>query len=231
MHAPLAVLAGAVLAQLAFALPYLTPTPLTAPLALAPRQYQVGNVPYFPPEIPSCVACQPEWSGISSCASAAPAFEARFRLNWINMLWNPIAFVDAIKCSCTDTFSSAFPQCLDCFVQTNQCEEYLGVPSLEANTSTILDGIRNVCGIGSALLGGVAASQSSVGISYTYTAEPSQGYPTTTSIGPGGIDYGSAQGASSAVGSFGGTGRTLALAVAATLGAVALGMGAGAGLS
>ncbi|GAA5853061.1 hypothetical protein JCM9279_003800 [Rhodotorula babjevae] len=85
------------------------------------------------------------------------------------MLYNPLSFIDAIKCSCTDTFSAAIPQCVDCFVQTNQCEQYLGVPSLEANASSVLDGVREICGLGSALLGGVAASQSSAGLTYTYT--------------------------------------------------------------
>jgi hypothetical protein len=111
--------------------------------------------------------------------------------------------------------------------QTNQCEQFLGVPS-ESNASSMyvvflllvffasflhrsaqrcrsfsltlsysLDGIRQICGFGSALLGGVAASQTSAGLSYTYNGVPSQGYPTTTSIGVGGVDYGSAEGAAS----------------------------------
>ncbi|GAA5860866.1 hypothetical protein JCM8547_003873 [Rhodosporidiobolus lusitaniae] len=168
----------------AAAVPY--PTSSTAEI-LVGRQYVAGiSVPYFPEDIPSCVACQPEWSGISSCAEAAPAFQ-----NAMNIIYNPLSFVSAIKCACTDTFSSAYPQCVDCFVQTNQCEQYLGVPT-EQNATSILDGIRNVCGFGSALLGGVAASQSSAGLTYTYKGVPSQGYPTTTSIGVGGINYGSA---------------------------------------
>ncbi|GAA5844904.1 hypothetical protein JCM11251_004665 [Rhodosporidiobolus azoricus] len=157
------------------------PVPMVTTSLLLTRQYKPGNIPYFPPEIPSCVACQPEWSTLSSCAQAAPAFQ---------MIYNPMSFVWAIQCACTDTFSSAYAQCVDCFVQTDQCEEYLGVPS--ETTSSMLDGIRTVCGFGSALLGGVAASQSSAGISYTYNGIPNQGYPTMTSIGPGGIDYGSA---------------------------------------
>ncbi|GAA5955683.1 hypothetical protein JCM3765_001820 [Sporobolomyces pararoseus] len=156
---------------------------------ISQRQYVPGvSVPFFPENIPSCQACQPNWEGISSCAAAAPAFE---------MLFNPASFYIAIKCGCTDTFNSAYPQCVDCFVQTNQCQEFLGVPS-EQNASSILDGIRNVCGFGSALIGGVAKSQSSAGISYTYTGVPSQGYSIATSTGVRALDYGSAQGASSA---------------------------------
>ncbi|GAA6006085.1 uncharacterized protein JCM10292_006543 [Rhodotorula paludigena] len=117
---------------------------------------QDTSSPLFPPEVPSCAVCQPAWSGVSSCAEAAPVFS-----DWMNILWNPLSFIDAIKCSCTDTFSSAFPQCVDCFIRTDQCEAYLGVPSVEANTSPILDSMRNVCGFASVLLGGVASSQSS----------------------------------------------------------------------
>ncbi|GAA6008506.1 hypothetical protein JCM11491_004502 [Sporobolomyces phaffii] len=176
-------------------LPYPTGTGYSAPprrSVLAKRQYIPGeSVPYFPDEIPSCRACGPEWTSISSCAQAAPAFE-----DWKNMLFNPASFYNAIKCACTDTFSSAYPQCVDCFVQTNQCQEFLGVPS-EQNSSSILDGLRNVCGFGSTLVGNVAKSQSEAGIAYTYTGVPSQGYSISTTTGVGGLDYGSAQGGSS----------------------------------
>ncbi|ORY76526.1 hypothetical protein BCR35DRAFT_280386 [Leucosporidium creatinivorum] len=168
--------------------------PLNLTSSLVKKGYEVGDVPYFPTDIPSCGVCEPSWSSISSCAAAAPAFES-----WMNMIYNPAAWYAVIKCGCADTFQAAYPQCVDCFVQTNQCEQFLGVPS-DSGASSILDGIRNVCGLGSAILGGVATSQVSAGISYTYTAEPSQGYPTTTSYGPGGMDLGSAQGASSGAG-------------------------------
>lgn len=42
---------------------------------------------------------------------------------------NPAAWYAVIKCGCADVFQAAYPQCVDCFVQTNQCEEFLGVPS------------------------------------------------------------------------------------------------------
>ncbi|GAA5845256.1 hypothetical protein JCM5353_006783 [Sporobolomyces roseus] len=176
------------------AAPFPTQTAYLTPVAkdLERRQYVAGeSVPYFPQEIPSCIACQPEWSGISSCAKAAPAFE-----NWQNMIFNPAAFYNAIKCGCTDTFNSAYPQCVDCFVQTNQCAEFLGVPS-EQNASSILDGLREVCGLGSVLIGNVAKSQTQAGLSYTYNGIPSQGYSISTTTGVGGLDYGSAQGGSS----------------------------------
>ncbi|KAH9971944.1 hypothetical protein BGW80DRAFT_1317309 [Lactifluus volemus] len=36
------------------------------------------------------------------------------------VIFNPGAFIDVIKCSCTDAFQSAFPQGADCFEKTNQ---------------------------------------------------------------------------------------------------------------
>ncbi|GAA5838175.1 hypothetical protein JCM3766R1_001848 [Sporobolomyces carnicolor] len=165
------------------------PFPVATTPALLSRQYVAGeSVPYFPQDIASCQTCQPGWDGISSCAKAAPAFEFPELAKL-----NPASFYNAIKCGCTDTFNSAYPQCVDCFVQTNQCQEFLGVPS-EHNATNILDGIRNVCGFASALIGNVANSQSSAGISYTYTGVPSQGYSISTTTGVGGLDYGSAQG-------------------------------------
>lgn len=44
-----------------------------SPIALDARGAP-GEEPYFPSNIPSCVACQPKWDSISSCAAAAPAF-------------------------------------------------------------------------------------------------------------------------------------------------------------
>ena len=36
------------------------------------------------------------------------------------MIYEPTRFIDVIQCACTDTFQSAYPQCVDCFTQTNQ---------------------------------------------------------------------------------------------------------------
>lgn len=105
-----------------------------------------------------------------------------------------------------------------------------------------MDGIRQVCGFGSALLGGVASAQATENLTYTYNGSftcspkneynnlisqplgvPSQGYPTTTSYGPGGIDLGSAEGAAVSTTSAGGrTGLELRSVVAAGLGALVL---------
>jgi|SRR5258706_2152387 len=36
------------------------------------------------------------------------------------MIYDPTRFIDVVQCACTDTFQSAYPQCVDCFTQTNQ---------------------------------------------------------------------------------------------------------------
>ncbi|BGP35039.1 hypothetical protein JCM10296v2_006869 [Rhodotorula toruloides] len=146
-----------------------TAVALPAPMGVASaakRQYKLGNIPYFPQKISSCVACQPDWTSISSCARVAPAFK-----DWKQTL---------------------YPQCVDCVVQTNQCEEYLGVPSLEANSSSIIDGMRNVCGFGQ-----LSSAASRLRRRRTTPRTPNQGYPTATSTGVGGMDYGSAEGGKS----------------------------------
>lgn len=59
MHAPLSL--TALLLGGALAMPYPTPAPTCTPTlvdsraALAPREYELGNQPYFPGDIPSCV--------------------------------------------------------------------------------------------------------------------------------------------------------------------------------
>lgn len=85
------------------------------------------------------------------------------------MLFNPGAFIDVIKCACTDTFQSAFPQCADWYVptpipqrdriihanpalasfeKTNQTD-VLDTPDLPA----VVNGIRQVCAFSSSILG------------------------------------------------------------------------------
>jgi hypothetical protein len=68
------------------------------------------------------------------------------------VIFNPGAFIDVIKCACVDTFQSVFPQCVDCFIQTGQ-ENVLNSPNLPA----VVDGMRKVCGVASTLMGNVSA--------------------------------------------------------------------------
>jgi hypothetical protein len=79
---------------------------------------------------PSCPKCAPSWPNINSCAAACPVF-SNFSMVYNDpldllfhrtpayknpvqqIIFNPGAFIDVIKCSCTDTFQAAFPQCVD----------------------------------------------------------------------------------------------------------------------
>ncbi|KAI0085524.1 hypothetical protein BDY19DRAFT_877910, partial [Irpex rosettiformis] len=104
--------------------------------------------PDFPDQPASCAICATNYDNISSCAQAAPVLA-----NFSSILFNPGAFIDVIKCACTDTFQSAYPQCVDCFEKTNQTS------FLNANTQelpNILKGINSICGLASTLLGNVS---------------------------------------------------------------------------
>ncbi|KAH9967772.1 hypothetical protein BGW80DRAFT_1340248 [Lactifluus volemus] len=102
--------------------------------------------PYFPDTPPSCPICAEGYPSISSCAQAAPALA-----NASAVIFNPGAFIDVIKCSCTDSFQSAFPQCADCFEKTNQTA-VLNTPNLPS----LVNSIRQVCAVASTLLGNVS---------------------------------------------------------------------------
>ncbi|KAL4244378.1 hypothetical protein ABKN59_010534 [Abortiporus biennis] len=100
--------------------------------------------PTFPDQPPSCPICAQNYDNINSCAEAAPVLA-----NFSMIIFNPGAFIDVIKCACTDTFQSTFPQCVDCFVQTNQTQ-WLEPPE---DLPSIVDGMRKICAIESTLLG------------------------------------------------------------------------------
>ncbi|KAI0369305.1 hypothetical protein BV20DRAFT_373956 [Pilatotrama ljubarskyi] len=120
-----------------------------APVDLARRQ---DEQPVFPDQPPSCPICEQNFGSIDSCAQAAPVFA-----NFSMIIFNPGAFIDVIKCACADTFQSAYPQCVDCFIQTNQTQ-FLNSSDLPG----VLKGIHNICALESTLLGGVATADGEV---------------------------------------------------------------------
>ncbi|KAI0691799.1 hypothetical protein BC835DRAFT_98775 [Cytidiella melzeri] len=110
--------------------------------------FRTRQYPQFPEQPPSCPICAQNYSSISHCAQAAPVLA-----NFTMIIFNPGAFIDVIECACTDTFQSAYPQCVDCFEQTNQTS------FLDANTQDlpgILKGLNSVCAIASTLVGNVS---------------------------------------------------------------------------
>ncbi|KAF9074384.1 hypothetical protein BDP27DRAFT_1316986 [Rhodocollybia butyracea] len=104
--------------------------------------------PTFPATPASCPICSANYASIQNCAEASPVLA-----NFSEIIFNPGAFISVIQCSCTETFQSVFPQCVDCFEQTNQTD-VLATPDL----GTVLQGMRNICALESTLLGSAAAT-------------------------------------------------------------------------
>jgi len=92
--------------------------------------------PYFPDTPASCPICEKGYPTINTCAEAAPAlanfssvctdyvthiptkmtknnYLLPYRYTCKKVILNPGEFISVIKCSCTDTFKSVFPQCAD----------------------------------------------------------------------------------------------------------------------
>jgi hypothetical protein len=123
---------------------------------------QERTTPTFPAEPVSCPICEKDWTNINSCADACNIFA-----NPAQIIFAPNTFFSTIECSCTDTFKSAFPQCADCFTQTNQTS-YLNAKPGEI--PSILNGMRQICAISSSLLGGVATTNHEKGTAPVPTA-------------------------------------------------------------
>ncbi|KAF9555736.1 hypothetical protein CPC08DRAFT_120764 [Agrocybe pediades] len=123
--------------------------------------------PVFPDSPPSCPICQQGYPNIQGCAQAAPVLA-----NFSMIIFNPGAFIDVIKCACADTFQSVFPQCVDCFIQTNQTD-VLDTSDLPG----IVGDIRRICALSSTLLGNVSGADASL------TATTNTPVPTSTGTG------------------------------------------------
>ncbi|KAL0952622.1 hypothetical protein HGRIS_006872 [Hohenbuehelia grisea] len=155
-------------------LSFVTASPRPQLVDLERRTY-----PEFPEEPPSCPICQRDYPSISSCAEASPVLQ-----NFSMIIFNPGAFIDVIKCACTDTFQSVFPQCVDCFVRTNQTD-VLETPDLPA----VVEGMRKVCGVASSILGNVSASNGEV----TPAPEPSPTPAPASNFGLNTMELGALQ--------------------------------------
>ncbi|OBZ74715.1 hypothetical protein A0H81_05540 [Grifola frondosa] len=145
------LLTAVTLGNLSFALsplPVVTEVPINMRSLQMHRRASSDAEPNFPDQPPSCPICAANYSNIDSCAEAAPVLA-----NFSMIIFNPGAFIDVIKCACTDTFQSVYPQCVDCFQQTNQTA-FLDAPDIPA----VLSGIRQICALESTLLGGAATA-------------------------------------------------------------------------
>ena len=68
--------------------------------------------PTFPANIPSCPKCEERYSSLSSCMGASAVFA-----NATSIFTDPVAYINVIKCACTDTFQAVYPQCLVPFTE------------------------------------------------------------------------------------------------------------------
>jgi len=147
---------------------------LSLPYSNGSPTLQRRDTPYFPPDPPSCPICEINYWNINSCAQACPVLA-----NLSMVIFNPGAFIDVLKCACTDTFQSTFPQCVDCFGQTNQTWVYGEDDSLPA----VVNNLRDACAFASTMFGHVASADSELPSS---TSTP---LPTSTSSGGNHPEY------------------------------------------
>jgi len=108
---------------------------------------------YFPDYPPSCQICEQHYSEIDSCANASVVLA-----DIQEVIFAPLQFLTVIECACTDTFESYYPQCVDCFEQTNQT--CFLEPANGGNLSSIVTGMRQICALGSSIFGHVGSVNS-----------------------------------------------------------------------
>ncbi|EJD49764.1 hypothetical protein AURDEDRAFT_59144 [Auricularia subglabra TFB-10046 SS5] len=118
---------------------------VAVPPQLASRTEPDAAQPTFPSSPPSCWLCQPHFAEINSCALASVVFQ-----NISTVMLNPGRFLTTIQCACTDTFQSSYPQCADCFMNTNQTQ-FLGINM--DGVPEVVQGVREICALASVLFG------------------------------------------------------------------------------
>ncbi|KAF7369805.1 hypothetical protein MVEN_00313100 [Mycena venus] len=89
--------------------------------------------PQFPSSPPSCG----NYDNIKLCITVIPVVA-----NFTTVIANPGSFVDVLTCGCSDTFNATFPQCVDCFEDTNQ-QAVLNISDPDA----VLTGLTKVCAL------------------------------------------------------------------------------------
>jgi len=108
--------------------------------------------PYFPDYPPSCQICEQNYDQIDNCPNASVVLS-----NFSQIISSPLQFFSVIECACKNTFQSTYPQCVDCFEQTNQTV-FLEPPS--GNLSSVIIGMQQICALGSSIFGHVASANS-----------------------------------------------------------------------
>ncbi|KAJ6625947.1 hypothetical protein B0H10DRAFT_1782192, partial [Mycena sp. CBHHK59/15] len=111
------------------------------------------------------------YTEIQLCISVAPVMA-----NFSTVISNPGSFINVITCACTDPFKTTFPECVDCFENTDQ-EDVLNMSDLDA----VIEGINKVCALESAIFGVGSGSSSTTTSDASTTSTAST--PTTSSNG------------------------------------------------
>ncbi|KAJ6554476.1 hypothetical protein B0H19DRAFT_1153692 [Mycena capillaripes] len=91
--------------------------------------------PDFPASPPSCGVCAQNYDSIKLCISVVPVVA-----NFTTVIENPGSFVNVLTCGCSSTFNTTFPECVDCFQNTNQ-DSALNMSDPDA----VLTGLEKVC--------------------------------------------------------------------------------------
>ncbi|KAJ7153443.1 hypothetical protein C8R43DRAFT_1001939 [Mycena crocata] len=99
--------------------------------------------PQFPASPASCGQCQQNYDSIKLCISVAPVMA-----NFSTVISNPGSFINVITCACTEPFKTTFPQCVDCFENTDQ-QAVLNMPDPDA----VIEGINKVCALEQSIFG------------------------------------------------------------------------------
>ncbi|KAJ7161054.1 hypothetical protein C8R46DRAFT_1106369 [Mycena filopes] len=157
------VLFIAVLPFLAFVLASPAPTPLGTTSVWSRDD---TPEPQFPSSPASCGQCQQNYDNIKLCMSLVPIMA-----DSSTIIKNPSDFIAVLTCSCTEPFKSTFPECVDCFQNTNQ-DAVLNI----TDTDAVMQGLTKVCALEGALFG--------IGTSSSTTAANTDPAPTTDATTP-----------------------------------------------
>ncbi|CAG8515897.1 10582_t:CDS:1 [Scutellospora calospora] len=103
-------------------------------LMIIPSSYSNDTLT-FDPTIPSCVACQQDFSSVNSCCNANAS------VDFSTIISDPSLFVNELRCACFDSFQKTYALCLYCFQLTNQTQKFLNSNDVPPS----VDSIRSAC--------------------------------------------------------------------------------------
>ncbi|KAJ7042956.1 hypothetical protein C8F04DRAFT_58290 [Mycena alexandri] len=118
------------------------------------------------------------YDNIKLCMSLVPIMA-----NSSTVIANPGSFIDVLTCGCTEPFKSTFPECVDCFENTNQ-DAVLNITDVDA----VMQGLTKVCALEGAIFGiGTSSSTTSANVASTPTSADGASTPTSSTPSSGGV--------------------------------------------